>query len=209
MKWMYKVFDVPVIGKKIKSLIIKHDGGMQESKILRLYVKEKYKVEVGMYTYGGVFLESFNNGGTVEVGRYCSFASDVHYFGANHPMNKVSMSPYFYNPIFGKKVTDVKRESLSIGHDVWLGYGAIITNKCHKIGNGAVIAAGAIVTKDVPAYAIVAGNPARILRYRFSEEIIEKIEQSKWWEKTPDELMEVYDSMDDPILFCEKVNYKK
>lgn len=206
---MCKVFDVPVIGKKIKSLIIKYDGGMQESKILRLYVKEKYNVEVGMYTYGGVFLESFNNGGTVKVGRYCSFASDVHYFGANHPMNKVSMSPYFYNPIFGKKVTDVKRESLFIGHDVWLGYGSIITNKCHKIGNGAVIAAGAIVTKDVPAYAIVAGNPARILRYRFSEEIIEKIEQSKWWEKTPDELMKVYDWMDDPMLFCKKVNYKK
>lgn len=156
-----------------------------------------------------MFLESFNNGGSVKVGRYCSFSSDVHYFGANHPMNKVSMSPYFYNPIFGRKVKDVKRESLFIGHDVWLGYGTVITNKCHRIGNGAVVAAGAIVTKDVPAYAIVAGNPARILKYRFPERTIEKIENSKWWEKTPDELMKLYDWMDNPEQFCEKLNENK
>lgn len=84
-----------------QSLVVQYDGGMQESKILRPYVKEKYKVVVGMYTYG--LFDSFNNGGSVKIGRYCSCSSDVHYFGAKHPMDKVTMSPYFYNPIFGKK----------------------------------------------------------------------------------------------------------
>lgn len=65
-----------------------------------------------------MFLERFNNGGTVKIGRYCSFAQDVRYFGANHPLNYVSTSPYFYTKSFGSNVKDVKRGHLVIENDV-------------------------------------------------------------------------------------------
>jgi len=144
---LYKFFELPLVGNKIKYMVTKMDGGMQESKILRIYTKDRYRVDVGMYSYGGCFAPSFNLGGKVTIGRYCSIASNVHYFGANHPLNYVSMSPYFYNSSFGKKVKDVERNELVIGNDCWIGYGVIITSNCINIGNGAVIAAGAVVTK--------------------------------------------------------------
>ena len=73
---------------------------------------------------------------------------------------------------------------------MWVGQGVNILTGCHSIGNGAVIGAGSVVTHDVPPYAIVVGNPARILRYRLTLEQIEKVEASKWWELDKDELNE-------------------
>ena len=90
---LFKVFQLPFVGDKIKMYAAKKQGGMQESSVIREYSKRYYKVDVGMYSYGGCFSSGFNNGGTVTIGRYCSFASNVHYFGANHPMNYISMSP--------------------------------------------------------------------------------------------------------------------
>lgn len=120
-------------------------------------------------------------------------------------MEYISTSPYFYNKTFGKKVQDVNREHLFIGNDVWIGYGAIITSGCHNIGDGAVVGAGAIVTKDIPPYAVVAGSPAKIIKYRFSKEIQTILLSSKWWEYTPDELMQYYDYISDPIEFCKRL----
>lgn len=72
------------------------------------------------------------------------------------------------------------RYGVKIGHDVWIGAGAIICNRV-EIGNGAIIAAGAVVTKSVPAYTIVAGTPARIIARRFPDEVSQKLEESKWY----------------------------
>ena len=77
---------------------------------------------------------------------------------------------------------------LAIGNDVWVGQYAIILPSCKNIGDGAVIGAGAIVTKDVPPYAIVAGNPAKVLRYRFDEATIRKLEEICWWDWSLDEI---------------------
>jgi hypothetical protein len=74
-----------------------------------------------------------------------------------------------------------------VGNDVWIGHGAILLRGI-TVGNGAVIGAGAVVTKDVPSYAIVAGNPARVLRMRFSAELIELLEQAAWWDLPPAKL---------------------
>lgn len=206
MKIFRKIYMIPFIGNKLKWRMIKKTGGMQESKKLREFTKEFYKVDVGMYSYGSVFDKDFNIGGkSVTVGKYCSFASNIHYFGANHPMNYVSMSPYFYNKSFGKNVVDIKRSELTIGNDVWCGYGVIITNGCKTIGNGSVIAAGAVVTKDVPPYAVVAGIPARVIKYRFSKEIIDVLEKSKWWDMEPDALLKCYDCINNPIEFCRRI----
>ena len=194
---------------KFKHIITKHEGGETRSLTLRKFSKEKYNVDVGLYTYGCCFESYFNMGGTVFIGRYCSFATNIHYFGANHPMNYSSMSPYFYNSQFGYEVKDVDRETLVVGNDVWCGYGSIITNKCHFIGNGAVIAAGAVVTNDVPPYSVVAGSPAKILRYRFDKDTINCLEESKWYELDPDILMKFYDIIMNPKLFAKKVNEYK
>lgn len=206
MKLLFRMFDLPIIGKWVCMKFAKMQGGMQESKLLREYVKKKHNVEVGMYSYGGCFQEGFNNGGKIIIGKYCSFATDIHYFGANHPLQYVSSSPYFYNKSFSKNVHDVHRETLKIGNDVWIGHGVIITSSCKKIGNGSAVAAGSVVTKDVPPYSIVAGVPAKVIKYRFTEEIINNIEKSKWWNYEPSICLKYYNYIDKPLEFCRRIS---
>lgn len=192
------------IGDAIIHILFRTSQGT--SRGLRDYYKIKYKVEVGCYTYGGCFDRNFNQGGEVVIGRYCSIANNVHYFGANHPLSAVSSSAYFYNKsLSGENVKDVPRNKLTIGNDVWIGYGTIITCSCKTIETGAVIGAGTIVTHDVPANAIVAGNPARIIRYRHADETFTKLYKTKWWNRDLKYLMRFYESMDDPETFCEKM----
>lgn len=183
---------------------IKHEGGVQVSQYARKLARKR-NVEIGMYTYGSCFDAGFNVGGKVIIGRYCSFGPNIRYFGANHPMQYATMTPYFYRKEWGFEVKDIPRQELTIGHDVWIGYGAIITSSCRYIGNGAVIAAGAVVTKDVPPYAIVMGVPAKITSYRFSDEVQMKLEESKWWEKDPDELFKFYHIIDQPDKWADAI----
>lgn len=201
-----RLFDIPFFGPKILEKVYECEGGDKVSKSLRDYYCKKYHVEVGMYSYGGCFVPNFNVGGKVKIGRYCSFASDVHFFGANHPVESAVMSAYFYNKKFsGFNVRDVHRSEIIIGNDVWVGYGAIILPSCSVIGNGAVIAAGAVVTKNVPPYAIVAGVPARIIRYRFESYTQDKMEKSEWWKLTPEELYKYYDKIESPNDWADEI----
>lgn len=206
-----KIIDIPYFGKKyFLPKLIRREGGQQTSTTLRKIYKNRYKIDVDMYTYGCFDPElNYALGGEVHIGKYCSFAKGIRYFAANHPIDYVSMSPYFYNKKFGFDVKDVHRSSLTIGHGVWCGYGALITSGCKVIGNGSVIAAGAVVTHDVPPYAIVGGNPARIIKYRFDTDTISCIEESKWWEYTPDVLYELYATIGEPKLFCQKLSQLK
>jgi acetyltransferase-like isoleucine patch superfamily enzyme len=146
---------------------------------------------VGRYSYigpGTIF-------GDVRIGRFCSIASDFSIISGDHPLNYLSTHPFAYNnELFGDdpeyRNIDFKinrpmpnpSPPLEIGNDVWIGNRAIILGKVRSIGNGAVIGAGAVVTKDVPAYAVVGGNPARILKYRFDKATICKLEDLRWWE---------------------------
>lgn len=201
---------VPLIGRRILKLITEREGGEKESEALRVVIANKYNVFIDKYTYGSCFKRSFNTGGIVHIGRYCSIGSDVSYFGADHPIDHAVMSAYFYNKSFSKlNVNDVERHTLVIGHDVWMGHGSTIVSSCHQIGNGSVIAAGAVVTKDVPAYAIVGGVPARVLRFRFDKSVQDKLEESKWWELEPDKLYNFYDYINQPKIWAEKIiNYR-
>jgi acetyltransferase-like isoleucine patch superfamily enzyme len=127
------------------------------------------------------------------VGRYCSIAGNVTSMMPEHPTNWLSTSAFQYFqgfPIFseyldrsGKKFDfrpfyAVNR--IDIGHDVWIGSNAFIRGGI-KIGNGAIIGAATVVTKDVPPYAIVVGNPGRIIRYRFEESVIDQLQKVEWW----------------------------
>jgi virginiamycin A acetyltransferase len=132
----------------------------------------------------------------VKVGRYVSVARDVKVFLRDHPLDHLSMHPFFYNPCFGWIPHDpVPSGRLEIGHDSWLGARCIITSKCTRIGIGAVVGAGSIVTRDVPDFAIVAGNPARILRYRFPDETRRRIIESHWWDRSVLECVQFADEM--------------
>lgn len=168
-------------------LVRQWEGGDVHSKTLRRIFTAYHGVDVGMYSYGCFVPENIPAG--TSIGRYCSFATGVTIFNTNHPFDRISQHPFFYNPRLkatpGETVT---RGRISIGHDVWLGKNALILPRVSHIGNGAVIGAGSVVTKDVPPYAVVAGNPARIIKYRFSPAVQEKIQQSRWWDSSIEEL---------------------
>lgn len=119
------------------------------------------------------------------IGRFCSIAAEVRFImnGGNHPTDWLTTYPF---PIFGQgweaalpERWPVKGDT-TVGNDVWIGYGALIMPGV-SIGNGVIVAAGAVVTKNVPPYAIVGGNPAKIVRYRFDEAAIRRLEQVAWW----------------------------
>lgn len=145
-----------------------------------------------------------------EIGKYCSIASHVFIGGAEHPISWVGTSPVFYK---GKdsirlKLSEYERPENKItyvGHDVWIGYRACIKAGV-RIGNGAVIGMGAVVTKDVPDYAIVVGNPARIVKYRFDENTIQLLNESKWWEKEERILKYAAKYVKEPRLFIKAIN---
>lgn len=144
------------------------------------------------------------------IGRMCSIAADVLILNANHNTSILSTSPIvlmddiawqkdfhtlyedveWMNYLREKQKASVKTGRIVIGNDVWIGNGAKILQGV-KIGDGAVIGAGAVVTKDVPPYSIVAGVPAKVIRPRFDEKIIEDLERLKWWEYGPDILKNV------------------
>jgi len=124
------------------------------------------------------------------VGRYCSLAKGLVVINGGHPVGHKSTHAFFFNPHLGyvDKLLIERRKSLTIGHDVYMGSNVTILPNVKSIGTGAVIAAGSVVIKDVAPYAIVGGNPAMLIKYRFSEETIKKLMESRWWEKDIDQL---------------------
>lgn len=192
-KILYKIYRIRKLRPIVLSLVQKLEGGEFYSPTLRLIFKDYHKIEVGMYSYG-CFTPDYINSLT-RIGRYCSFAEGVCIFNGNHPLEHQSLHPFFYNPVFGYIGEEkIKRRQIEIGHDVWVGRNAIITPSVKKIGNGAVIGAGSVVTKDVPDFAVVAGNPARIIKFRFDPETIAAMNQSQWWLKDIQELIKNVDT---------------
>lgn len=160
------------------------------SKKARVYMKSRLNgVKMDDYSYIGKSSILHN---TI-IGKFSSI-SDCCVIGLpGHPTNHLSTSPIFtapFNALREKWVKDRVYKSeinVEIGNDVWIGYGVMIPNNI-KVGDGAIVAAGAVVTKDVPPYAIVGGVPAKIIKYRFDEEKIKRLLELKWWEKPYDEI---------------------
>jgi virginiamycin A acetyltransferase len=162
----------------------KIDGGELTSLTLRRIFRDYHKVDIGLYTHGHCFVPFAYDEKTI-IGRYCSVAHGSVALNANHPIHYKSSHGYFFNPQLGVcSKRAVENTQLSIGNDVWIGRNAIILPFVENIGNGAVIGAGSVVNKNVPPYAIVLGNPARIVKYRFKDKVIQKLLQEKWWENS-------------------------
>jgi phosphonate metabolism protein (transferase hexapeptide repeat family) len=142
-------------------------------------------VEMGDYSY--VVNDSQMTYTT--IGKFCSIAAMTRINPGNHPMHRATQAHFTYraSAYFPGEADDAeffawrKSHRVHIGHDVWIGHGAIVLPG-RRIGIGAVIAGGAVVTKDVPDYTIVAGNPARPIRRRFPEAIAERVAQLGWWD---------------------------
>lgn len=147
-------------------------------------------VKMGRYSYMGK-----NNSVTnTTIGSFCSIASYCAIGGGDHKMDMISTSPIFIGGknVFGKNFGHYiprMHKHVHIGHDVWIGENVFI-NDGLTIGNGAVIGAHSVVTHDIPPYAVAVGVPAKVIKYRFSSEEIEKIELSKWWEWSEEKLKE-------------------
>ncbi len=170
----------------VKRLCQRIEGNLMFSKNWRRILLQYHGVEVGAYSYGDVLRPRVLPPGT-KVGRYCSIGKELIIRRRDHPIGRVIMHPAFYNRRLGllerDAIPDRYNNPLTIGHDVWIGDRVAILSGCQNIGNGAVLAAGSVVTRDVPPYSIVGGVPAHQIRMRFNESRISEIEASKWWEK--------------------------
>lgn len=180
---------------KYKMLKAKKNQAFERPVRITKRVRISRNVSIGRFTYivsGRIYDD-------VKIGRFCSIAENVIIGGGNHPNNWLSTSTFCYSDMFKVKnnfIPYTDNAITIIGNDVWIGAGAFI-RKGIKIGNGAIIGAGAVIVKDVPPYAIVGGNPAKIIKYRFDESTIQKLLESKWWELPPEKLKNLpYDSIE-------------
>lgn len=132
-------------------------------------------VSVGRYTYGGIHALTYNDKGRLVIGDFCSIAPGVTFIvSADHALNTLSSFPMRVKVLGENVLEGTGKGDIIIEDDVWIGNGATVLSGV-KIGQGSVIAAGAVVSTDVPAYAVVGGVPARLIKYRFSENVIKEM----------------------------------
>lgn len=177
-----------------------------------IYVKPTIRnpnIIVGEYTYfsGTDFEKRVTHhyefcGDRLIIGKFCQIASGVNFImnGANHQMNAVSTFPFYIfegwqQPVPPKEQMPYKGDTV-VGNDVWIGQQATILPGVH-IGDGAIVGLNSVVGSHVPPYTIVAGNPAKIIRKRFDDEMIQLLLQLQWWNKTIEEIQALI-----PILTC-------
>jgi phosphonate metabolism protein (transferase hexapeptide repeat family) len=149
------------------------------------------EVSLGGYSY----VVNDSNIVYATIGKFCSIAAMTRINPGNHPMQRASQSHFTYraSAYFPGEADDAaffdwrRSHHVDIGHDVWIGHGAVILPG-RRIGTGAVVAAGAIVTKDVAPYSVVAGNPARVVRQRFTDGIAQRLQALSWWDWSHDQL---------------------
>lgn len=200
--WIKNLFN-----KRISNLSIVYDDCRISPKGT-VYLQARISgVEMGDYSYIGRGSIIHNT----TIGKFCSI-SDFCVIGLpGHTIKTISTSPLFSGIHNGTKSSWVKKDmprkpvDVKIGNDVWIGYRAIIPVNV-TIGDGAIIAAGAVVTKDVPPYAVVGGVPAKIIKYRFSQEVIDKLLDLRFWDRSDEEIKKNIDLFQKEDLSIEDLN---
>lgn len=139
-----------------------------------------------LFSIGCFSYTSSNMGYGVRIGRYSSISRGLKIMGAHHFPEWISTSPFFYSEDFhdleAQSISHLERtrRRINIGNDVWIG-ADVVLKSCINIGDGAIIASNSVVTKDVPPFSIVGGTPAKIIRPRFSDKVMERIMKTRWW----------------------------
>jgi acetyltransferase-like isoleucine patch superfamily enzyme len=160
-------------------------------------------IEFGSFTYGNPTILNWGEDSKLKIGKYCSIADEVTIFlGGEHRNDWVSTYPFNalsknYEHIQGHPKS---KGDVIIGNDVWMGRGAVILSGV-EIGDGAVIGACSLVSKDVKPYSVVGGNPAQLIKYRFKKEIIDELLDIKWWDLELEEIAEII-----PLLQSDRVS---
>lgn len=146
-----------------------------------------------------------------DIGKFCSIASETKIGMGTHTLDKISTSPIFTESKNGTKHSWVKVSAVNpfkrvkVGNDVWIGVRTMVMGGV-AIGDGAVIGAGSIVTKDIPPYAVVVGVPARVIRYRFPQEQIDALLANPWWNLPEEQLREKIELFQSSEKIGEKIN---
>lgn len=157
------------------------------SMTLRVLLARYHGVIVGAHSYYGSLLTPGMADPDTTIGRYVSIGPGVRRFGAAHPTDRMSMHPYWYRSEYGycEPGDDVDRSGLVIGHDSWIGANVLILPGCSRIGVGAVVGAGSVVTRDVEDFAVVVGSPARVRSMRLKPAHQQRLLDAAPWELPP------------------------
>lgn len=176
------------------SLLHRLRSGRNPHNETRLHLAKWVKTHgfsIGAYSYGRPKVRFAEAGRHLTIGRYCSIADGVEILlGGGHRLDWVTTYPFaamggLWPGVDAPGDYHVSRGDVTIGSDVWLGSGCLILSGV-EIGHGAVVGARAVVTRDVPAYAVVAGNPARVIRHRFDPPTVAGLVETAWWELPPE-----------------------
>ena len=174
---LYGATRSPRVRSWIRRLTLRFEGGAMYSLTVREIYRRYHDLDVGLYTIGPCEAGPENFAPGTSIGRYCSI----------------------YYTVRTSAPDPVTSARLAIGHDVFIGHNAIIQSTVATIGNGAFIGAGAVVKKSVPPYGVVMGNPARVVKYRFATATIAQLQESRWWDKSLDELTPEWESFQVPL----------
>ena len=174
--------------------------------LAKLVARRPGQFTISPYTYGRPKVRFPESGARLVIGRYGSIADGVEILlGGNHRLDWATTYPFpalprLWPQAAGMTGHDTTRGDVVIGHDVWLGSQCMIMSGV-TIGHGAVVAARSVVTRDVPPYAIVAGNPARVVRHRFDEARIASLLETTWWNRPRTEIERLI-----PLLLSERID---
>ena len=174
------------IRRRLRSFIVFLEGGPELSLTIRAILRRHYGVDLGLHSVSPcVAKPQVLHRGTT-VGRYSRIADSVRTFTRHHPMNTKSSHGLFYNSALGwANAAPLTFGTLAIGNGVSIGHNAIVLHPAKRVGDGAIIAPGAVVYFDVPDYALVEGNPAMVVGFRYTKDEIAQKLASRWWEAPP------------------------
>ncbi|MCK0142113.1 CatB-related O-acetyltransferase [Aliiroseovarius sp. F20344] len=187
------------------------DGLVHDGTVFLTTVIDQPNIEVGKFTYASDFDPPPADGwaarlapyhfptseGRLIIGKFCQIAHGVRFItaAANHAYAGLTSFPFGIFTLDQEPFTQPDSRDTRIGHDVWLGYGAIICPGV-SIGNGVIIGAGSVVRSDIPDYAIVAGNPAQVVKMRLSSADIDRMNRLAWWSWPPNQIARARDALE-------------
>lgn len=183
------------------------DCEIHKTSVVEHHANVRYS-EIDRYTYVSARSSVIHT----KVGSFCSIAAGVAIGGGAHDIDAVSTSPVFNKGknIFGVNFGNIQfspYKKTTIGNDVWIGNRALVLQGV-TIGDGAVIGAGSVVTKDIPPYEVWAGNPAKKIKDRFDDQTKEKLLNIQWWEMSEEKLKKLGDLFSDPKKLIEEIEVK-